>query len=91
MVSAMSHGGKIAILGIPNESPGIDWRKVIFKSLTILGVYGREMYDTWYKMTMLLQSGVDISPVITHRFAFDDYEKAFALMKTGNCGKVILS
>jgi len=91
MVASMSHGGKIAILGIPNDSPGIDWRKVIFKSLTILGVYGREMYETWYKMTMLLQSGVDISPVITHRFAFDDYEEAFALMKTGDCGKVILS
>jgi threonine 3-dehydrogenase len=91
MVAGMSHGGKIAILGIPNDSPGIDWRKVIFKSLTILGVYGREMYETWYKMTMLLQSGVDISPVITHRFAFDDYQEAFRLMKTGDCGKVILS
>jgi threonine 3-dehydrogenase len=91
MVASMSHGGKIAILGIPNDSPGIDWRKVIFKSLTILGVYGREMYETWYKMTVLLQSGVDISPVITHRFAFDDYQEAFRLMKTGDCGKVILS
>ena len=91
MVSSMSHGGKIAILGIPNEQPNIDWRKLIFGSLTIRGVYGREMYETWYKMTMLLQSGVDISPVITHRFSFDEFEKGFELMQSADCGKVILS
>jgi len=90
MVSSMSHGGSIAVLGIPNENPGIDWRKVIFKSLTIRGVYGREMYETWYKMTILLRSGVDISPVITHRYSFDEFEKGFKLMQTANCGKVIL-
>ncbi len=90
MVSSMSHGGSIAVLGIPNENPGIDWQKVIFKSLTIRGVYGREMYETWYQMTILLRSGVDISPVITHRFSFDEFEKGFKLMQTADCGKVIL-
>jgi threonine 3-dehydrogenase len=91
MLGNMSHGGKIAILGIPAEPMAIDWNTVIFNMLTIKGIYGREMYETWYKMTVMLQSGLDISPVITHRFHYTEFEKGFAVMKSGQSGKVVLS
>jgi threonine 3-dehydrogenase len=90
MLENMCHGGKIAMLGIPSEQIAIDWNLVVFNMLTIRGIYGREMYETWYKMSVLLESGLDISQVITHRFDFRDYEKGFAAMKQGNCGKVVL-
>ncbi len=90
MIDQMAHGGKIAMLGIPSEEIAIDWNKVVFNMLTIKGIYGREMYETWYKMTVMLQSGLDISPVITHRFGADEFERGFAAMKSGESGKVIL-
>ncbi|MFN7290145.1 MAG: L-threonine 3-dehydrogenase [Pirellula sp.] len=90
MLENMCHGGKIAMLGIPSEQIAIDWNLVVFNMLTIRGIYGREMYETWYKMSVLLESGLDISQVITHRFDFRDYERGFAAMKQGNCGKVVL-
>jgi len=90
MIDNMAHGGKIAMLGIPSEEIAIDWNKVVFNMLTIKGIYGREMYETWYKMSVMLQSGLDISPVITHRFGADEFEKGFAAMKSGESGKVIL-
>ena len=86
----MCHGGKIAMLGIPSAPIAIDWNKVVFHSLTIRGIYGREMYETWYKMTVMLQSGLDISPVITHRMRYTDYQEGFEVMRSGNSGKVIL-
>jgi threonine 3-dehydrogenase len=91
MIANMSHGAKIAMLGIPSEDMTIDWRTVIFNMLTIKGIYGREMYETWYKMSVMLQSGLDISPVITHRFPYTEYEKGFEAMVSGNSGKVVLS
>ena len=91
MIANMSHGAKIAMLGIPAEEMAIDWRTVIFNMLTIKGIYGREMYETWYKMTVMLQSGLDISPVITHRFPYTEFEKGFEAMSSGNSGKVVLS
>jgi len=91
MISNMAHGGRIAMLGIPTEEMSINWRDVIFNMLHIKGIYGREMYETWYKMTVLLQSGLNIMPVITHRFSFKDYEQAFQVMRSGNSGKVILN
>jgi threonine 3-dehydrogenase len=90
MIGNMSHGGKIALLGIPAKEMPMNWREVIFNMLTIKGIYGREMYETWYKMTVMLESGVDISGVITHRFPWNEYEAAFAAMRSGNAGKVIL-
>jgi len=90
MIANMSHGGKIALLGIPAKAAEMDWRPVIFNMITIKGIYGREMYETWYKMSVLLESGLDITPVITHRFKYGDYEKGFAAMKSGQAGKVIL-
>jgi threonine 3-dehydrogenase len=90
MLANMSHGAKIAMLGIPAAEMAIDWRQVVFSMLTIKGIYGREMYETWYKMTMMLEAGLDISPVITHRFSWRDYQKGFEAMGSGNCGKVIL-
>jgi threonine 3-dehydrogenase len=90
MIANMSHGAKIAMLGIPPNEMSIDWRHVIFNMLTIKGVYGREMYETWYKMTVMLESGLDIRPVITHRFDYRDFERGFEVMRTGNSGKVIL-
>jgi threonine 3-dehydrogenase len=90
MLANMSHGGKIALLGIPDGEMAIDWNTVIFGMLTIKGIYGREMYETWYKMTVMLQSGLDIRPVITHRFAYADFAEAFAVMLSGQSGKVIL-
>jgi threonine 3-dehydrogenase len=91
MLHNMAHGGRIAILGIPSEEIAIDWREVIFNMLTIRGIYGRQMYETWYKMTVLLQSGLDIRPVVTHRFGYQDFEEAFRVMRSGNSGKVILN
>jgi threonine 3-dehydrogenase len=90
MLGNMSHGAKIAMLGIPSEEMAIDWKQVIFNMLTIKGIYGREMYETWYKMTVMLESGLDIKPVITHRFAWHEYQKGFEAMKSGDAGKVIL-
>jgi threonine 3-dehydrogenase len=91
MLANMSHGAKIAMLGIPEKEMAIDWNKVVFKMLTIKGIYGREMYETWYKMTVMLQSGLDICPVITHRFHYTEFEKAFGVVKSGQSGKVILN
>lgn len=90
MLSNMSHGGKIAMLGIPADEMSIDWNTVVFNMLTVKGIYGREMYETWYKMTVLLQGGLDISPVITHRLHYTEFEKGFEVMMSGESGKVIL-
>ena len=90
MITNMSHGGKIAALGIPAKTSPMDWRPVIFNMLTIKGIYGREMYETWYKMSAMLDSGLDISPVITHRFNYDAFEQGFDAMISGQAGKVIL-
>ena len=90
MIANMSHGAKIAMLGIPSEQMSINWQKVVFNMLTIRGIYGREMYETWYKMTVMIQSGLDITPVITHRFSYREYEQAFEVMASGNSGKVLL-
>jgi len=86
----MCHGGKIAMLGIMPGETAIDWNTVIFNGLTLKGIYGREMYETWYKMTSMIQTGLDISPLITHRFHYTDYAEAFAVMRSGESGKVIL-
>jgi threonine 3-dehydrogenase len=91
MIGAMCHGGKIAMLGIPSESIAIDWNQVVFNMLTIKGIYGREMYETWYMMTVMLESGLDIRPVITHRFHYTEFEKGFEAMASGQSGKVILN
>jgi threonine 3-dehydrogenase len=91
MIDNMAHGGRIALLGIMPEKAAVDWNKVVFNMLTIRGIYGREMYETWYKMTALIQSGLDISPVITHRFAFTDFQQGFDLMRSGKSGKIVLS
>ena len=90
MIDALCHGGKIAMLGIPSGPIDVDWNKVVFNMLTIKGIYGREMYETWYKMSVMLQSGLDIKPVITHRFPVDEWERGFEVMGTGKSGKVIL-
>ena len=90
MLAAMCHGGKIAMLGIPSEEVAIDWNTVVFNMLTLRGIYGREMYETWYKMTVMLQSGLDVAPVITHRFGYDEFERGFEVMRSGESGKVIL-
>jgi len=90
MLANMCHGGKIAILGIPEKEMAIDWNLVVFNMLTIKGIYGREMYETWYMMTVMLQSGLDIRPVITHRYHYTEYLKAFEQMLTGQSGKIIL-
>jgi len=91
MIANMSHGGRIAMLGIPPSEIAIDWNIVIFNMLTIHGIYGREMYETWYKMTVMLESGLNIKPVITHRFDYRDFADAFELMKSGSSGKIILN
>ena len=90
MISNMCHGGKIALLGIPEKGMVIDWNAVVFNMLTIKGIYGREMYETWYKMTVMLQSGLNIAPVITHRFKFDDFRDGFKTALSGESGKVLL-
>jgi threonine 3-dehydrogenase len=91
MLGNMAHGGKIALLGIPEKPMAIDWNTVVFNMLTIKGIYGREMYETWYKMTVMLQSGLDIRPVITHRFHCTEFQKGFDAMLSGQSGKVVLS
>lgn len=91
LINSMAHGGKIALLGIPEANVAIDWNKVVFNGLHIKGIYGREMYETWYQMTTMLQSGLNLDPVITHSFPYHDFEKGFALMNEGSCGKVILN
>jgi threonine 3-dehydrogenase len=90
MIANMSHGAKIAMLGIPAKEMAIDWTTVVFNMLTIKGIYGREMYETWYKMTVMLECGLDIRPVITHRYSYLDFEKGFEAIRSGNTGKVIL-
>ena len=91
MLRTMHHGGKVAILGIPPGDSSIDWHQVIFKGLILKGIYGREMFETWYKMSSMLQSGLDIAPIITHHFDIDDFQPAFELMESGQSGKVILN
>jgi threonine 3-dehydrogenase len=91
LLASMCHGGRVAMLGIPPGEISIDWNTVIFNMLTIKGIYGREMYETWYKMTVMLQSGLDIAPVITHRLPFTDFETGFAAMRSGEAGKVVLT
>jgi threonine 3-dehydrogenase len=91
MLANMAHGAKIAMLGIPAREMAIDWNTVIFSMLTIKGIYGREMYETWYKMTVMLQCGLDIKPVITHRFPYADFERAFEVMDSGSSGRVLLN
>jgi threonine 3-dehydrogenase len=90
MLGNMSHGAKIAMLGIPTKEMAIDWNLVIFNQLTLRGIYGREMYETWYKMTVMIESGLDVSGVITHRLGWQDFEEGFAAMASGESGKVIL-
>lgn len=91
MLSTMNHGGKIAMLGIPPSDMNADWNQIIFKGLVIKGIYGREMFETWYKMASLIQSGLDLSPIITHQYHIDDFQKGFDIMGSGQSGKVILN
>lgn len=91
MLDNMCHGGRIAMLGLPSEPMAIDWTQVVFNMLTIRGIYGREMYETWYKMTVMLESGLDIRPVITHRYPYTEFQKGFDVMLSGQSGKVILN
>ncbi len=90
MFKAMNHGGRVAILGIPATEIAIDWSQVIFKGLILKGIYGREMFETWYKMTAMIQSGLDVSPVVTHRFPISEFKQGFEVMRTGQSGKVVL-
>jgi len=90
MIANMAHGGRIAILGLADHEFAVDWSEVVFKMLTIRGVYGRQIFETWYQMSVFTQSGLDISPVITHRFPYDRYEEAFAVAHSGKCGKVVM-
>ena len=90
LLANMAHGGKVSLLGIPSEDISIDWNTVIFNGLTIKGIYGREMYETWYQMTVMLQSGLNLQPIITHRLPYQEFEQGFQAMKSGNCGKVVL-
>ena len=86
----MHHGGKVALLGIPPHEMTVDWNEIIFKGLELKGIYGREMFETWYKMSSMLQSGLNIDPIITHHFDIDKFQPAFELMASGQSGKVIL-
>ena len=90
MIEAMVMGGRIALLGIPPGKSPVDWSQIVFKAITLKGIYGREIFETWYKMIAMLQNGLDVSGIITHRFCLEDYEKAFATMRSGNSGKVVL-
>ena len=90
MLENMYHGGKIALLGLLPKSTQINWDEIIFKGLHVKGIYGREMYETWYKMTQMLRSGLNISPVLTHKLPIDDFQEGFEIMESGNCGKVVL-
>jgi threonine 3-dehydrogenase len=91
MLDTMNHGGKIAMLGIPPASMAIDWTKVIFKGLIIKGIYGREMFETWYKMASLIQSGLDLTPMVTHEMPMERFQEGFEIMCSGQSGKVILN
>jgi threonine 3-dehydrogenase len=91
LLRTMHHGGKVALLGIPPDDTSVDWTQIIFKGLQIKGIYGREMFETWYKMSSMLQSGLNIDPIITHRFPIGDYQEAFELMESGQSGKIILN
>lgn len=91
LIEHMYNSGKISLLGLLPNTTQADWNKIIFKGLTLKGIYGREMYETWYQMEQMLMSGLDLSPIITHRFGIDDFQKGFDIMEAGNCGKVILS
>ncbi len=90
MIDVMRNGGNMAMLGIPPGTAGIDWGEFVFKGLSLKGIYGREVFETWYKMITMVQSGLDLTPIITHRFVFEDFQKAFETMASGNSGKVIL-
>jgi threonine 3-dehydrogenase len=90
MIANMAHGGRIAMLGLPAEEFQVDWSSVVLKMLQIKGIYGREMYETWYSMSVLLQRGLDLTPVITHKFGYADHAQAFATAREGKCGKVVL-
>jgi len=90
MIANMRHGGCIAMLGLPPDEIAIDWNKVIFNMLTIQGIYGREMFETWYKMTVFIESGLDITPIVTHRFPYSEFAQGFEAMRSGKSGKVIL-
>jgi len=90
MIDNMAHGGRIAMLGLPDHEFPIDWSQVVFKMLTVRGVYGRQIFETWYQMSVFVQSGLDISPVITHRFSYEQYREAFAVAHSGQCGKVVM-
>jgi len=91
LLANMCHGGKVAILGIPENDMAIDWNTVIFNMLTLKGIYGREMYETWYKMSVMIESGLDIAPVITRRLDYTEFEQGFTAMNNGEAGKVILN
>ena len=86
----MNNGGRIALLGIPPADTRIDWNHVIFRGLIIKGIYGREMFETWYKMASMIQSGLNIAPIITHRFPIDEFQQGFEIMRSGKSGKVVL-
>ena len=90
MLGHMYHGGRIALLGLLPKSTQINWDDIIFKGLNVKGIYGREMYETWYKMTQMLRSGLDISPILTHKLSVNDFQEGFDIMESGNCGKVVL-
>ena len=90
LIEAMNHGGRVALLGIPPADTSIDWNAVIFKGLQLKGIYGREMFETWYKMATLLQSGLDLSPILTHQYSVDDFQEGFEVMLSGSSGKVVL-
>jgi len=90
LLRTMHHGGNVALLGIPPDNTTIDWNEVIFKGLTLKGIYGREMFETWYKMAAMLQSGLDVTPIITHRLPIADFRDGFEIMRSGQSGKVIL-
>jgi len=91
LLGSMCHGGKVAILGIPAENTSIDWSKVIFNMLTLKGIYGREMYETWYKMSVMIETGLDVAQVITHRLDYSDFQHGFDVMNSGVASKVILN
>jgi len=90
MIDNMAHGGRLAMLGLPDHEFPIDWTQVVFKMLTIRGVYGRQIFETWYQMSVFVQTGLDLSPVITHRFPYHQHKEAFAVAHSGLCGKVVL-
>jgi threonine 3-dehydrogenase len=90
LLDKMNHGGRVAVLGIPPADMSLDWTRIIFKGLMVKGIYGREMFETWYRMAGLIHSGLDLSPVITHRFPIEEYQRGFEIMSSGQSGKIIL-